>query len=121
MGSKSQSSATTATTDSRLVVDNGGVGLTGSGNALSISTLDGGAIDSAFSFASEMFAGNNALSSRTMEGIFSLADKAFTTAKDSVATTQQAVANAAQPPALDIRLAVIGGIALVALVYFSRG
>lgn len=42
--SSSSSSTTYNTTDKRLVVDNGGIGVTGDNTALTINTLDGGAV-----------------------------------------------------------------------------
>lgn len=130
MGSKSSTANATSSTDNRLVTDNGAIGITGS-NGATVNTLDGGAIDGAFEFAAETMAGANALSTYSLDGVFSLADKAFTIARDaagavtansnaSQALVAKAYENSADQNPLDSKLIGAGLVALLGAFIILR-
>lgn len=123
---KSKNPQTQSTTNRAVTLqETEGVTIAGLDNS-SVNIMDGGA----FEFAKEAMEGSNVLSSQVLDGIFSVADRVFTTSSQNTsqalnATTaatslvEKAYAEARQPDALNSQALLIGAAVVVALVYFA--
>ncbi len=120
-GSSSSNSTTTQNVDKRLVVDSG-IGISSDSSTLHVTALDGGAITSAFDFATK----NDAIQGQTAQQLIGLADRVFEGAftvldknAEIVKTAGQTVATAydnAKGEGDAKRLVAYGVIAAVAIV-----
>lgn len=117
--SSSSTASTTNTTDKRMVVDNG-VGVSSDSSTVTVNSLDAGAIEKAFAFAS----GAGESVSGTMDKVLGLADVILKGSIDAVKGTNAVVSQAyetaknTQSGAIDQKtmmvLAVVGAVAFVA-------
>ncbi len=124
MGGRSSSSnaSTTTNADNRLVVDNGGIGVTGSGNSLTLSTTDFGAVQGALDLAKSGQQQDTQRFDALLSAGTSLLSKTFATVQASNdlarSVSQGAVqlASKATPEQDSTKFLMIGVVAAVAVV-----
>ncbi len=124
--SKSASTTTTNNVDKRLVVDNGGVGVSADSSNVSVSVLDGGAVNAAISLAK--FSGDNqlkgyedllGLTKDTFGSVFDIVKKNTDTVDHITSTVTSAVQDARNSELKatnDNRYLVAAGLAVVGIV-----
>jgi hypothetical protein len=106
--SESTSKNTTITTDKRLVVDNGATGISADNSTVNYTSLDGGAISSAFDFAMNTFA----VTTDILKANVAAVDHINSTTTEAI---QKANANALAVTDTN-RYLVAGGLAVVGIV-----
>lgn len=108
---KSTSNVTTNNfmSDQRAVGDNGALVVSGDVGG-DFTMTDNEAVKNAFEFA-------NALSTQSLNAVFSSADKAFQTAEKSSAIVSQAYQNARDPDPVDFKLLLVGASVLLGGFY----
>lgn len=115
--SQSTTNATTKHTASNFSeVDNASsLNLDASGNGTkTFNITDGGAVNSAFSFANDLVRDANALNSMVL-------DTAFKSNAETTASALGAALQAAQPEPMDTRVLILAGLALAGMFYVMRG
>lgn len=125
--SSKKSSTTLSTTnlmsDQRAVGDNGANVLSGNvGGSVSIVETDNEVVKDAFGFGKDALEFADGVAGQSIDGIFSLADSVFKTTEKANASVSQAYREAYQgakdPDPIDTKVLLIGGVVLLAAVYF---